>query len=309
MNDSSPLHDCLIIGAGPAGLMAGIYLRRFHRDVRILDAGASRAKRIPTSHNCPGFPDGVSGHELLQRLRQQLEGCGGCVESGQVQQLRRDAGDGVFTAQAGARVWRSRSVVLATGVVDVEPQLPGIDALRGRALLRYCPICDGFEFSGQRIGVVGRGRHGAREALFVRNYSARVTLLCLQPGDRPDAEALGWLQEAQVRVLDGPFTGVEESAEGAATAVAEDGQRHGFDVLYAALGSTARSELASQLGAAMDASGCLTVDSHLRTSVEGLYAAGDVVSSLDQVAVALGQAAIAAAAIHNSLPPRRQPAG
>ncbi|MCW7540817.1 NAD(P)/FAD-dependent oxidoreductase [Aquabacterium sp. A7-Y] len=304
MPDHQP-YDCLIVGAGPAGLVAGIYLRRFHRRICIVDAGASRALRIPKTHNYPGFPDGVVGVELLQRLREQLDGCGGAVEPRRIEQLQAPGEDGCFVARSAGRDIRSRTVLLATGVEDIEPELQGIEAVRGRGLLRYCPICDGTEFTGRRIGVLGSGAHGVREAVFIRNYSAEVSLLCLSPQDEPDEAGRRQLRENQVKLACGPFAKVADTIEGAATVFAADGGAFAFDVLYAALGTRVRAELAAQVGAARDAAGCLTVDRHQCTSVAGLYAAGDVVSSLDQLVVAGGQAAIAASAIHNSLPAGR----
>src|SRR3954467_14410552 len=109
--------DCLIIGGGPAGLIAAIYLARVCRNVQVIDAGGSRASLIPTSHNYPGFPDGISGRELLVRLREQARRYGATLTAGNVQQLERND-DGTFTARAGTEAIDARTVVLATGTMD-----------------------------------------------------------------------------------------------------------------------------------------------------------------------------------------------
>jgi len=292
------LADCLVIGAGPAGMTAGLYLRRFHRRVTIVGGDDSRAALIPVSHNYPGFPDGIPGTALLERLRRQLAEVDGEVTSGRIDALVQ-AGDG-FEAKSGETVVRARTVVMATGIVDREPRVPGIADLRKRGLLRQCPICDGYEFTGRRIGVVGAGDHGAREALFLRNYSERVAFIAIDDEHVPREAAAEQLRARAIDVVRGPVTAAVPDSGGVRVALAGGAPRL-FDVLYAALGAIPRSDLARDLGAATDDIGALVVDAHCRTTLPGLFAAGDVVHGLDQLAVSVGQAAIAATAIHNDL--------
>jgi thioredoxin reductase (NADPH) len=273
------MFDCLIVGAGPAGLTAAIYLRRFHRSICVVDSRQSRAGKIPLSHNFPGFPDGINGDELLARLTLQLERFGGTVMHDTVTRLQR-AADGKFVAEFGGGRLEARAVLMATGVVDIEPDIPGYDRVKDTGLVRFCPVCDGFEFTDQRVGIVGSGAHGMREFEFIRNFSDRVTYVAMDSGPRP------------VRI---------SADHGIVEIVLDDGLTHHFDVLYCALGCHVRSALALELGARHDEQGGLIVGDHMETSVEGLYAAGDVVTSLDQLAVAAGEAAIAATAIHNRL--------
>jgi thioredoxin reductase (NADPH) len=274
--------DCLIIGAGPAGLTAAIYLQRFHRHIGVVDSGKSRARRIPLSRNYPGFPDGVNGNQLLALMKRQLRKNGGAVTKGLVTELRRIE-DGSFEAHCGERTLTARTVLLATGIVDIEPQLPGFEELRDSGLVRYCPICDGHEYSGKRIAILGRGAHGMREFEFIRHFSARVTYFGLDTG-AGNIRSLAYQPDC-----------------GGICVEQADGTQQDFDVLYCALGCDVRSAPALTIGADHDERGCLNVDAHCETSVSGLYAAGDVVNALDQIAVATGHAAIAATAIHNRL--------
>lgn len=295
---SEPL-DCLVIGAGPAGLSAAIYLARFRRRFRVVDGGASRAALIPVSHNHPGFPDGVAGTELLARMRRQAERYGAEIVAGTVDALDRDE-DGTFIAAVGDGALRARTVLLATGVVDIEPALPDVVGAVRRGLIRHCPICDAFEITDQKVGVIGHGTSALGEALFLRTYTADLTLLTL--GERmtlaPDEARM--VAEARIRIVEDPVSRV--ILEGDAIAALEvGGAEHRFDTLYSALGCHVRSQLARDLGAAHNELGALAVDDHQRTSVPGLYAAGDVVSALNQIGVAMGQAAIAATAVHNDL--------
>lgn len=300
----SPLLDCLVVGGGPAGLTAALYLRRFHRQVLVCDGGHSRAAWIPRTHNYPGFPDGIPGPELLARLREQLQRHEGEVRPVTVTGLRRLA-QGGFEADLDGRPVRARTVLLASGVVDCAPPVPGSKALREQGLMRQCPVCDGYEYTDRCIGVIGAGRHGAREALFIGNFSADVTLVVHSEPDEIDADLRAELAARPVRLLPGPVSELVTAPGGRVVMRRKSGGEEVFDVVYSALGTRVRSELALDLGAAADAQGCLTVDDHLQTRIPGLYAAGDVVASLHQLAVATGQAAIAATAIHNRLPLRR----
>ena len=294
------MRDCLIIGGGPAGLVAAVYLGRFRRDVRVVDAGASRASLIPTSHNCPGFPDGISGRELLIRLREQARRYGAALTQGEIEHLACGANGG-FVARAGAENIEARTVILATGAMDVEPGLPNInDAIR-RGLVRHCPICDGYEVIGKAVAVLGRGAKGANEARFIRHYTDRLTLFTLGTPHEVSPEDRASLEECGIKVVDESLSEVCTN-EGAIVGLrTRDGVTYRFDTLYSALGCRIRSDLAREVGAACDDTGQIVVDDRLRTTVPGLYAAGDVANDLNQIAVAAGHAAIASTGIHNLL--------
>jgi thioredoxin reductase (NADPH) len=294
--------DCVIVGAGPAGLTAAIYLRRFHRAICVLSEGEARVERIGLSLNVPGFPDGISGHDLLARLRQQFARFEGTVTARRATAIEARP-EGSFIVRAGDGnddVWHTRTVLLATGGRDREARVPGIRAIKERGLLRECPICDGYEFSQQRIGVIGESEHGAKEALFLRHYSEQICLMSPGAQDRPAPEWQSPLAEHQVACRTSGIRQVTHGSDGL-TVHLNDGEALRCDVLYSALGCHPASELGKALGAHCDPSGNLLVDGHCRTNVPGLYAAGDVTAGLDQIAVAMGQGATAATAIHNSL--------
>ena len=290
--------DALVIGGGPAGLTAALYLARFRRRVVLADAGEPRAAWIPASHNIPFFADGIPGPEILARQRAHLDRYRVPVV-GRVAALAR-AGRGFAAEVEGGAPIRARHVLLATGALDVEPELPDLpDAVR-RGLVRYCPICDGFESRGRRIAVIGHGEAGAGEAAFIaRSYSDDVTLLTLGRPMEMDEPTRARLAAARVRVVERPVAGLE-LREGRIAALRVGGEEMRFDILYSALGLRYRTELARALGAEHDAKGALRVDEGMQTSVAGLYAAGDIVAGLDQIVVGMGHAAIAATRIHNA---------
>jgi thioredoxin reductase (NADPH) len=291
--------DCLVVGGGPAGRTAAVYQARYRRRVLVVDAGDSRVGWIPRTRNVPGYPDGIRGTELLQRLRDHAQQYGVVPESGRLESLAQ--AQGVFTADVNGRQVQARKVLLATGARDVEPDLPGLRESLASGNVRYCPICDGFETEGQRVAVLGAGLHGLREALFLAGFANQVTWLAMGSQESVPAEDLARMRRRNVLIADQLPQGIDCRPNEGVEVRMVDGRMLHFDVLYPALGLRHASGLATGLGAAVLPNGQLQVDDHLQSTVPGLFAAGDVAAGLNQIAVAYGQAAIAATAIHNSL--------
>lgn len=288
--------DVLVIGAGPAGLTAATYLGRFLRRVRVADGGEPRACWIPMSHNMPGFPAGIGGKDILKRMREQALEYGADIRPGRVERLMRD--EDAFVAVIDGERISARAVLLAAGVVDHHPDLPGVERAVQRSLVRICPICDAYEARGKAVAILGDSDKGAREAAFMRTYSDRVTLIHVGPADAlTKAEDLARLG---VEVIAAPLETVQLEQD-RVTALGWGGRTRAFDLIYSALGTSPNAELARGLGARLAGDGRLEVDLHQATSVPGLYAAGDVVRGLNQIAVATAEAAVAATAIHNAL--------
>ncbi len=170
-------YDALVVGGGPAGLTAAIYLARYHRRVVVVDDGNSRAKWIPLSHNHAGFPDGITGDELLRRMREQAERYGATILTDRINKVSGEVD--ALQAQGSAATIYTRAILIATGVKNRSPVLDADmhrEALQ-RGMMRYCPICDAYEVTGQAIGVIGANSHGVAEALFLRTFSDRITLV------------------------------------------------------------------------------------------------------------------------------------
>ena len=296
-----PILDCLIVGGGPAGLTAAIYLARFHLDILVVDGGKSRASWIPCTRNHAGFPDGINGEELLQRMRDQACKYGAKIESEFVTKLGRDEQTGMFTATWGSGEATARMVLLATGVSNRRPPMDEElhdDAL-SRGLVRYCPICDGYEVTDKKVGVIGSDSHGVAEALFLRSYTADVTLIAPDKALRLKPEDNQKLKEAGIDCVDGPAQAVAFAKDCITVDTAEG--HYTFDSIYPALGSDTHTQLAEMVGAKLASDGCILCDDHQRTSVPGLYAAGDVVHGLDQIGHAMGEGGVAATSIRNDL--------
>jgi thioredoxin reductase (NADPH) len=310
---SAHVYDTLIIGGGPGGLTAAIYLRRFTRNVALVDKGNSRLRLIPVSHNYPGFPEGVPGHLLLGNLTVQLERYGGCVMPGEIMDLRIE--DGHFVAdylpegapEDGITQIRALTVITATGVADVGLPIENWREAIAFGSVRLCPVCDGFDVIDKRIAVATAETNPVGHALFMRTFSADVTLFERGSPSMLTDEDRRRLIAAGVRYVDSPLLSVTLDAAMKPVLHTEDGQDHAADVFYPMLGENARSGLAAKLGAEVAQCEELVVDNHGATSVPGLYAIGDVTVGLNQIAVATGQAARAATHIHNRLPPALRP--
>jgi thioredoxin reductase (NADPH) len=296
-----PTLDCLVVGGGPAGLTAAIYLARFHLDILVVDGGKSRASLIPCTRNHAGYPDGIEGTELIRRMREQACKYGAKIETEFVTKLERDQKTGLFTATWGSGSASARAVLLATGITNRRPPMDEDlhdDAL-ARGLVRYCPICDGFEVTDKRIGVIGSGSHGVAEALFLRSYTADVTLIAPDKALRLKPEDNKTLKNAGIECVDGPAQAVAIADKCITVDTAEG--HYTFDSIYPALGSDTHTQLAEMVGAKLAPDGCILCDDHQRASVPGLYAAGDVVHGLDQISHAMGEGGVAATTIRNDL--------
>jgi thioredoxin reductase (NADPH) len=290
--------DALIIGGGPAGLTAAIYLARYRRRVIVFDSGQSRAALIPATRNYPGFADGIAGVGLLDALIRQAKTYGVSIIHDRITALRKaEAG---FAATCEQADMLARRVILATGLLDRNVPIPGLKEAIDHGAVRYCPICDGYEASDLRIAVLGSVEEARSKALFLRTYSSKLTLLTLD-GEFGSERGLADLLAADIRLPVARVRRLERQGD-AIVASMNDGTVEAFDVIYPVLGCDVRSELGKKLGARHNPAGCLEVNAHQQTTVEGLYAVGDVVSDLHQIAVGTGHAAVAATHIHNSLP-------
>jgi thioredoxin reductase (NADPH) len=281
-------------------LTAAIYLTRFHLSIRLFDCGTSRAALIPCTHNHAGFPDGISGRALLSRMAEQAERYGATRELARVTRIEPD--EGGFVVWAEAREFHAKTVLIATGVINNRP--PGIDdALHsealGKGLLRYCPICDGYEVTDKRVAVIGTADKGTAEAVFLRGFTSDLTLISPEAAHELDPQCMAELDKAGVIRVDGPCG--DYAIEDGRLFLDTGNGRMSFDSVYPALGSRVRSDLAAEAGAKTSADGCLLVDAHQQTDVPGLFAAGDVVKGLDQISHAMGDGGVAATAIRNHL--------
>jgi thioredoxin reductase (NADPH) len=299
--------DCVIVGGGPAGLTAALYLARYRRSIRVFDSGESRARLIPIARNLPGFPAGISGESWLANLREQLTPYQVASEQARVETIKT-ADDGFridYRKMGGIEEEAVRSVhasrvLLAAGIRDGLPPVPNAVELTRSGLFRLCPICDGYEAEGQRIAILGPAKCALSHAVFMRTFSRDVSVVASDldalSGVEVDSAVAGGISLIELSRLE-EHQGVDRWVR----IISRTGAVHRFDSVYPVMGCHAQTD-ALGLEVERDDDGMVRTDKHQRTSVRHLYAAGDVVNTLNQISVASGEAAVAATAIHRSLP-------
>lgn len=293
--------DCAIVGAGPVGLHCATYLGRFLRRSVILDGGRPRASWIPITRNFPCFPAGVTGSALLKCLREQALLYGGEVRNERVTSI--EGSDGEFRVQTTGGELSARKIILATGVVDIPPEIPNPEQFKGLTI-RHCPICDAYEARERKIVMFGHGNHAATETLWMTHYSRDLTLLtCGRSVEEIDPALREMLGSGGIPIFEARVARIDENGDELGTVVLDDGVRvEGVFRGYSTMGLSPNNDLAVGMGAELDRDGYIKVDSEQQTSVPGVYAAGDIVSGdVAQVVVGMGHAAIACTSIHNAL--------
>ena len=291
------LYDCIIIGGGPAGLTAAIYLARYRRNIKVYDACNSRAQKIPVSHNYPGFPEGISGKDLLERLREQVRAYEIPLINTSIEALEPKNGN--FLIKSSDAIVCAKNIILSTGLKDIEPPLANIAEGVSGGLIRYCPICDGYEAINKNVAVLGKGKHALEEALFLRDYTSYVTLITSDKAEEWSKKDLKKIHEAKINAIQEAVLEITYSFN-KAKIIFSNASALEYDCIYLAFGCIENNKLAEDLNATLK-KGRLVVNKDQVTSVNGLFAAGDIVSGLNQICVATSEAAIAATNIHNNL--------
>ena len=302
VNQPLTLYDALVIGGGPAGLSAAGYLARACRSVVVVDCKRpGRSDYAQVNHNYLGFPEGIAAVELSARGREQAVRFGVRFYEAEVARLREV--DGVFEAEApGGLVLHGRAIVLATGVNDRWPEFPGYEEFVGRTM-HWCIVCDGFEMQGKRVIVVGNDEETAQTACQMLRFTDKVTILTNDGSLGLPPQIVRHLDERGIRVVVGRIAGARAKERGVFEVVElEGGGEIELDHLFSHQGSDPNSALARSLGVELSGGGYVRVDTEGRTSVAGVYAAGDVTRLFShQIATAVHEGATAANALNHYL--------
>lgn len=290
--------EVIIVGGGIAGLSAAIYLGRALREVLIIDAGESLALWEPEVQNYLGFPDGISGKELLKRGKKQAERFGAewaCDEIESVQRVK----DG-FRLRGKEQEYSCRKLLLASGVYHLPPKIPEVDDCVGKSMF-FCKDCDGYRVQGKRVAIVGANNEAVRYALALTTYSDNVCLLT--NGDKPHWKKQKGKQLTQFNlpVFRDKIVHVKQKRGMIERLELANGQCVHVDCLFTTRGDVYQNSLARQLRAKLDEEGQVIVDKDQKTNVPGLYAAGCVTTANCQMIIAAGDGATAAQAINCDL--------
>lgn len=291
--------DALIVGGGIAGLQAAIQLGRYRHRVMVVDRGFGRSTLCRRYGNVLGWPDGVSGKELREKGRKQTEALGVDWVEDEVTGLAKTT-DG-FTAFGRRGTYAGRVLLLATGVTDRYPDVPGLEACLGLSVY-VCPDCDGYEASGRKTVVLGSGDSGARMALELLYWTDDITFV--NHGGKPIERRLAErLEHKRVDVVEGTLEAVEhDDGRFKAARLAEGGAVAGERAFIAFGGNEVNTALAASLGAERLENRHIVTDPRTKmTTVPGLWAAGDVGVHSEQLTVAMGEGTLAAVWMHKEL--------
>lgn len=279
--------------------MASVYLKRFRRRVLLVNCGKPRALWIPKTRNLIGFPEGISGQELIARLNRHVFSLG--VERCRGEAIVKRFHNG-FRVRIETETFTSRTVILATGLKDRQPALENLNQLRATGLLRYCPVCDAFDYRNEIISVLADDDHGLQKAAWLRTFSPRVQAFIPQSLKLAPVR-IRELKQLRIKIFRGTIKSIQPSRSPPGVWVHRERGAPVFSrVIYPMLGCDLNdSAYASLRGLARTKEGFIIATTEQRTSIPGLFAVGDCVNLLAQISVASGQAAVAATTIHNDL--------
>ncbi|MES3160830.1 MAG: NAD(P)/FAD-dependent oxidoreductase [Halorubrum sp.] len=292
-------YEIAVVGGGPAGLTTALYGTRLGHDTVLVDRGGGRAAMMMDTHNVIGVTEAVSGNELLQTGREQVQSYGGTFERGFVTDIER-TDDGRFRLTTNDTELLADRVVLATGFSDKRPDPPLPRNAKG---LHWCLHCDAYMFVDEPVYVMGHGEAAAHVAMIMLNVTDDVDLLTRGAEPTWSEETAAQLEAHPVDIVHEDIAGIENDPDtGWLEAMEfEDGRRREYRGGFPMYGSDYNTALAEELGCELTESGEIDVDDHGRTSADGVYAVGDITPGHNQVPVAMGQGAKAGIALHKDL--------
>lgn len=293
--------DIIIIGAGPAGLTAGLYAGRQNSKALVIDKGLAGGlgSEVPMMENYPGF-DLISGMELISKMKPQCEKFSEIRENQIIEDIeKRD--DGIYIKTKSSigddfNEYLTKSVILATGASHKHLNVPGENEFLGRGVA-YCATCDGMFFVNRNVLMVGGGNSAAQEALYLKNIGCNVKIVHRRDSLRCEHRLEELLQEKGVEILwNSTIKEIKGDMAVNSVTLVRDGveEEYETDAVFVAIGDEPSNGLAKQLGVEIDENGYIITDKSQSTNVSGVYAAGDITGGVKQWIVACGEGAVAA---------------
>jgi len=290
--------EVIIVGGGLAGLSAAVYLRRALRDVLVIDEGKSMARWEPDVQNYLGFPQGVDGADLLKRGRSQAARFGTRFARDTVRWAKKCRKH--FSIRGEGARYQADRLLLTTGIFHLPPDIPGLKPCLGHSMF-FCKDCDGYRVQGKPLAIYGWRDEAVEYALGMLLYSHCVSIVTDGRPCRWSRKHANWLREYHIPVYRQPILDVGRKGAQLRSLKFEDGCEVEMEAIFTTRGDVFHTKLARQLGAALDDLGQILVDTDMRTSTPGLYAAGCVTPANCQMIIAAGQGATAAQALNRDL--------
>ena len=295
------VYDVAIAGGGPAGLTAALWLGRYLHSVALIDSGDPRNWETRGINGFLGS-QGIKSPELRAKGRADAERFGAELIDDEVCKVRNMNGERFVLNLNGGRTIESRRLLLAIGIKDIWPDIPGLGDCYGETA-HVCPDCDGYETRGCKTVVVGTGRKAVGMALNLTTWTEKI-VICTngEPATMPE-KLLDKLKTLNIPVLEEPINRIS-SSDGAIKCLSLDsGMQLDCDRLYFAIGQYPADDLGAQLKCKRDELGLIEVDEHYHTSVMNVFAAGDIIGGPQLAIAAAADGAMASLAIHSSLVP------
>jgi len=293
-------HDAIIVGGSFAGLAAATYLARGRRDVAVIDAGAPRNRFAAHSRGFLGF-DGVPPRDIVATAQKQLAAYPTTsLVQGEVASAER-RNDGFAVTLGSGEMLRSDKLILAFGISDVLPEIPGLAERWGKSVI-HCPYCHGYEFAGQRLGVLGMSPNSLHQAMLIPEWGPTTFFLNGQP--EPDAATLSGLAARGVHIERSPVVELRGEGTGLSVVQLADGRLSRIDALYIGAPTRLNSSVAEQLGCAVDdgpLGKIVRTDAMKLTTVPDVWAVGDITRGFHNVTFAVADGVMAGTAAHRSL--------
>ena len=303
------LYDCIVIGAGPAGLSASLFLARYLRRTLTFHHNSPRNEYAHGVHGFLGH-HGISPAELLARGRDEVTAHGGLIIEARVSRVEQVSPEH-FRVSAGPseteqQTFAARRLLLATGLRDLTPDCPGFREFYG-ATVHHCPDCDGYEVRDKRVAVLAHDNHAAGFTANLLTWTRQITLLT--DGHEISTSERAKLARLEVAIRTEPVAALagDKSESRLQRVIFAQGEPLECDALFFNLGTELATNFHESLGCRLDPEcGLLWVDDTQQTSVDGVYAAGDITPNSQLAVVAAAEGAMAAIQIHRSLIPKER---
>lgn len=307
-------YDIIIVGAGPAGLTAGMYAGRQNSKALIIDKGLAGGNglEVPMMQNYPGY-DLISGMELIQNMKVQTEKYCEILENEIIDSIEKTDDGFILKTEKSPMLmteesdeiheFKTKTLILATGASHRHLNVPGEEEFLGRGVA-YCATCDGMFFVGKDILMIGGGNSAAQEALYLNNLGCNVRLVHRRDELRCEHHLQKALEEKGIEVL---WNSTVEKINGEMMVESVSLLRDGVEeevptnAVFVAIGDDPSNELASNLGVELDEAGYIVTDKKQATNIEGVFSAGDITGGVKQWVVACGEGAVAAISAYDYL--------
>jgi len=278
--------QCLIIGTGPAGLSAAIYTARAGMDTLALGCEPKVAGDYDID-NYFGFPETITGKELIDRGLRQAQRFGAKIECERVLDIHHGDGDG-FVVKTIRREIKAKAVVIAAGVARIRPGIDNLADYEGKGA-SYCVSCDGFFFRNKKVIALGEGNYAANQALALTNFTSDIAIYTQGKASAINGDFTAQLEEASIPIINQKIVSLK-GENGLEAAVLENGETIPVDGLFVAMGEASALDFAKSLGVTTKGA-FIEADYEQKTNIPGVFAAGDCVGRFLQISVAVGEGA------------------